>query len=291
MSKTLRFLIPDGYPKESREQFDDVGMKLAWVLYRDMLVKYVPGAEYDVWLSSDDPSGAPADSELENYAAILWPGCNLTVYHDNIRTTCQLDLARRAYECGVPGFGSCWGIQVGAYVAGGRVEPHPDGREMGVVRNIRVTDEGLKHAMFEGKPKVFSHFVSHDDHITQLPKGGVALAGNAHSPVQAAEVKHGKGEFWAVQYHPEYDLHELARLIVAREDRLVKQGLFLGHTDLAEYVERMEALAADPGRRDLRWQLGIDDTVLKDEIRQREFINWLDKLVLPRQGMRLQDVQ
>jgi len=62
--------------------------------------------------------------------------------------------------------------------------------------------------------------------------------------------------------------------------------MFRGHTDLMEYVDRIEALAADPARTDLRWQLGIDDHVLDDSIRQCEFINWLDKLVLPRVGMR-----
>ena len=284
MATGPRFLVLDGYPKESRDQFDEVGMRLAWVLYRDMLLQYVPEAQCDLWLSSDDPKGGPTDADLKDYAGILWPGCNLTVYHDEPRVHCQLDLAKRAYAVGVPGFGSCWGIQVAAYVAGGKVEPHPKGREMGIIRDVRVTEEGLGHPMFEGKPRVYSHFVSHDDYITELPEGAVCLARNDWSPVQAAAIKYLEGEFWAVQYHPEYDLHELARLIVAREPKLVKQGLFLGHDDLTAYVERLEALAADPSRTDLRWQLGIDDGVLDDNIRQREFINWLDKLVLPRAG-------
>jgi GMP synthase (glutamine-hydrolysing) len=285
MSKAPRFLILDGYPKESRDQFDDVGMRLAWVLYRDMLLQYLPEAEYDVWLSTDDPKGAPTNGDLEGYAGLLWPGCNLTVYHDDIRSTCQLELARRAFEVGVPGFGSCWGIQVAVHVPGGKVEAHPQGREMGIVRNISVTEAARSHPMFKGKPEVFSHFLSHDDYISQTPDCATVLAKNDWSPVQAAAVKYLNGDFWGVQYHPEYDLHELARLIVAREPRLVKQGLFLGHEDLMDYVDRLEALAAAPDRTDLRWQLGIDDTVLKDEIRQCEFINWLDQLVLPRIGL------
>ena len=87
MANKPRFLILDGYAKEYRDQFDEVGMKQAWILYRDMLLKYLPEAEYDVWLSSDDTKGGPTDAELPNYAAILWPGCNLTCYHDNERVT------------------------------------------------------------------------------------------------------------------------------------------------------------------------------------------------------------
>ena len=49
-------------------------------------------------------------------------------------------------------------------------------------------------------------------------------------------------------------------------------------------VDRMEALAKEPERKDLRWQLAIDDDVLSDSIRQCEFVNWLNKLVLPTAG-------
>jgi GMP synthase (glutamine-hydrolysing) len=279
----LKFLIIDGYPKPSRDQFEEVGMRLAWVLYRDMLLQHVPDAECDVWLTSDDLKGAPTDGDLKGYAGLLWPGCNLTIYHeDDQRVAAQLDLARRAYEVGTPGFGSCWGIQVACYSAGGEVAAHPKGREMGIARNIQVMPEGKDHPMFRGMPPVFSHLVSHDDHVTRLPEGAALLAGNAWSQVQAVAVNHRNGVFWGTQYHPEYDIHEMARLILAREEKLVRQGLFLGHEDLVAYVDRLEALSADPTRTDLRWQLGIDDDILVDELRQNAFANWLDAVVLPR---------
>ena len=283
MGRRLRFFIPDGYPKSSRDQFNEVGMRLAGDLYRDLLLQHLPDAECDYWYSSDDPNGGPGEQDLTPYAGIMWPGCNLTIYHTHDqRVTCQLDLAKRAYKVGVPGFGSCWGIQMACAAAGGEVGPHPKGREMGIARKIARSDAGKSHPMLEGKPDVYDHFVSHDDEVKRLPEGGVLLAGNDWSRVQAVAVTHLNGTFWATQYHPEYDLHEMARLIVAREDRLIKYGFFRSHEDLAEYVDRLEALFAEPDRKDLRWQLGIDDTILSDEIRQREFVNWLNHVVLPR---------
>ncbi len=274
MPKKLRFLITDGYPEPSREKFNDVGMRLAWELYRDMLGNYVPDAEVDVWFASDAPSDAPA--ELASYDGLLWPGCNLTVFDvEKESVTSQHDLVRRAYEEGIPQFGSCWGIQIAVYVAGGTVRPNPRGREMGIGQKMRLTEAGRNHPMFRGKPLVYSHFVSHDDEVSELPPGATLLAGNDFSRVQAVEVKYERGVFWGIQYHPEYDLHEMARLIVAREERLVKQGLFRDHDDLVQHVDRLEALAADPERKDLRWQLGIDDDILRDDIRRCEFVNWL----------------
>jgi GMP synthase (glutamine-hydrolysing) len=281
----LRFLIIDGYPKQSRDDLQEAGMKLAWKLYADMLLQHLSEAVYDVLLPSDAGVDMPSADELHRYAGIIWTGCNLSIFDTANRSVAnQIELAKTAYEIGVPSFGSCWGIQMAAVAAGGGVEPNPKGREMGMGRKIHQTPEAYTHPMFEGKPRVFEGFVSHDDMVTRIPSGGTLLAGNSFASVQALEVRHKNGVFWATQYHPEYDLHEMARLIVAREKKLVTAGFFRGHDDLMEYVDRLEALSADPGRKDLRWQLAIDDDVLSDSIRQCEFVNWLNKLVLPTAG-------
>lgn len=280
MSK--RFLIVDGYPKESREQFHEVGMTLAGELYAQLLKKHLPDADYEIWYSSDPGAPNYSEEQLSDFAGVLWPGCNLTVYHDDPRVRAHHDLAARAFEVGVPSFGSCWAIQLAATVAGGKVAAHPKGREMGVGVNIRLSDAGKGHPMMEGKPEVYSHFMSHDDEVVELPAGSTLLAGNDWSRIQAAEVRHKNGVFWATQYHPEYNLHEVARLIVAREPKLLKQGFFRDHEDLMGYVEKLEALYEDPSRKDLRWQLKIDEDILSDDIRECEFRNWLKHVVLPR---------
>ena len=93
---------------------------------------------------------------------------------------------------------------------------------------------------------------------------------------------HKGGEFWAVQYHPEYDLHELARLTFARTDRLVAMGFFSDAEAAHDYVNKLETLYQDPSRRDLAWLLGIDDDVMNEDVRRVEVRNWINHLVLPR---------
>lgn len=282
MTTPLRFLIIDGYPRQSRDDLEAAGMKLAWKLYADMLMQRQPLAVYDVLLPSDNGVDMPSAKDLHSYAGIIWTGCNLTIYDTANRSVCnQIELAKNAYEVGVPSFGSCWGIQMATVAAGGEVKSNPKGREMGLGRKIHLTSEAYNHPMFDGKPRVFEGFVSHDDMVTTLPPGGVLLATNSFAPIQAVAVTHKSGTFWATQYHCEYDLHEMARLVVAREKRLVAAGFFRGHEDLMVLVDRMEELAQEPDRKDLRWQLAIDDDVLSDSIRQCEFVNWLNKLVLP----------
>lgn len=277
----LNVLIIDGYSPESRAQFREVGMKWAGELYRAMLLKQVPDAQTTIWYSSDpgceDP---PDDASFAQFDALLWPGCNLTVYHDDPRVRRHLALCERAFAGGKPQFGSCWAIQVAAQIAGGEVGLCPKGREMGIGTKIQLTEAGRNHPMFAGKPPVFSHFMSHDDEVTRLPETATLLAGNDWSAIQAAEIRHLDGSFWAVQYHPEYDLHELARLIVARLEKLIKLGYFQDEADALAYVEKCETLFQDPTRKDLRWQLRIDDDLLDDGRRHCEFVNWLRHEVL-----------
>ncbi len=278
----MKFLIVDGYPKVSRDEFDSVGMTQAGYLYAAMLIQHLHDAEYEILHVSDPGVEIPEKEQLNKYHGILWPGCNLTVYHTNdVRVKKMLDLVRIAYEMGIPQFGSCWAAQIAVYAAGGKVEPNPKGREMGIARKIHLTASGQNHPMFEGKPQVFDGFISHDDIITELPEGAVNLATNDFSEVQAVAVQHKQGIFWAVQYHPEYNLHEMARLIVARQEKLIHEGYFKNSEEVVHYTELLEIIAADPSRKDLRWQLGIDDDLLSDSIRQCEFVNWLQKVVIP----------
>jgi GMP synthase (glutamine-hydrolysing) len=287
MKKELKFIIIDAYPKESREQFEHVGMCTAGKLYANMLLKYLPEAKYEIVFSSEPGVSLPGEAELAKYAGVLWPGCNLTVYHEqDERVSKILDMVKRAYKIGVPQFGSCWGAQIAVYAAGGKVAPNPKGREMGLARKIHLTDDGRNHPMYDGKAVVFDGYISHDDEITELPAGGKWLASNEFSRVQAVAVEHENGVFWATQYHPEYDLHELARLIVARSARLIHAGFFKDQQDMDRYVEQLETIHSEPGRKDLCWQLAIDEQVLDDSIRQREFINWLEKIVLPKAALK-----
>ena len=276
MSKNNHYLILDGYPQASRDQFGEVGMQTAGELYQNLLKRHVPDGTCDVWLVDDDVKGVPSQNDMDQYDAVLWPGCNQTVYHDKELVNAMVATSTLAFETGTPQFGSCWGIQMAAFVAGGKIEPHKDGREMGVGRNLCLTTEGESHPMMKGKPKVFTAFMSHDDYVSELPVGAICLAGNNWCGIQAAVVDYKASTFWAVQYHPEYDLHELARLIVAREEKLMKQGFFRDVAGLRAYVEKLESLHADPTRKDLRWELGIGDELIDARIREVEFSNFVE---------------
>jgi GMP synthase (glutamine-hydrolysing) len=143
---------------------------------------------------------------------------------------------------------------------------------------VTLSPEGRAHPMFAGKPAVFDAFASHEDEVVTAGAGATVLAGNAWSRVQALEVTRGTGRFWAVQYHPEYDLHEVASLARLRRDELVAQGAWASMRDADAWIERAEALHADPGDAALAAELGVGDDLLDPAVRTREIANWLAAL-------------
>ena len=280
---SLHFLVIDGYRRDGREGLVAAGATTAGKLYERMLLGCHRDASVDILYPADPGSALPRGASLAAYDGIAWTGSSLTVYDDDdpaVRP--QIEFARAAFEAGVPSFGSCWAAQIAVVAAGGRCAVNPHGREMGIARKIALTDDGRAHPLYIGKPRVFDAFISHEDEITHLPSGALCLAGNAFSSVQAVCVTHRRGTFWAVQYHPEYDLHELARLTYARRERLTGMGFFADLDAAQDYVNKLETLHQDPSRRDLAWLLGIDGDIMNEDVRQAEVRNWIEHLVLPR---------
>ena len=168
-------------------------------------------------------------------------------------------------------FGSCFAIQLAAVALGGRCGASPNGREFGIARKIRLNAEGRAHPLYRDKPDVFDAFTSHADEVVGLPPQTCLLASNSWSDVQGASM----GDFWAVQYHPEYDLHEVASLCRLRKQELVAQGTFSSDEEADRYIESLEALHADPSRNDLAETLDMGESLLDDEIRTLEVRNWI----------------
>ena len=281
MANNPRFLVVDGYAREGREDLRAGGATTAGELYVHMLQKCAPGSEVDIVAPADPDAALPKGADLSQYNGIAWTGSSLTIFADDSRVTPQIEFARAAYEAAVPSFGSCWAAQIAVVAAGGHCHLSPHGREMGIARKIVLTPEGRGHPLYRGKKSVFDAFISHDDEITHLPPGAVLLASNAHSMVQAVAVTHKGGVFWGLQYHPEYDLHELARLCYCRKQKLTDKGFFQDLDAAQNFVDMLEALYQDPSRKDIAWLLGIDSDVTNEDVRLAEVRNWIEQLVLP----------
>lgn len=280
-----RILVVDGSPTAGQDVVVALGGARTGDNYVAALRSQMPGGADAIdcfVLSAADGERLPQGMRLADFHGIAWTGSPLGAYETTPAVTGQLALAREVFQSGVPCFGSCWGLQVMAVALGGRVHLNPSGYEIGIARQIRLTDRGRTHPMYAGKPDVFDAICVHQDEVCALPPGATVLAGNAFSTVQAAVIEDGERSFWGVQYHPEYDLAQISTLFRRRSARLIKDGLARDEGQLEAMADDFLALERDRSRQDVAWRYGIGRDILDHAIHRREFGNWLAAKVLPR---------
>ncbi len=272
----MNFLIVDGYAPDARAKLGAAGCTLAGDLYARMVEDYAPGARYEIVHPADGPEFLARP--LADFDSLLWTGSSLNIYDDIPGVRRQVELARAAFSAGVPSFGSCWALHVAVTAAGGRCRLNPNGREFGISRRIELNDAGRAHPMFADKPPVFDGFTSHFDDVEVLPRGSTALASNGATNIQAAEITANDTSFWAVQYHPEYDLREIAALARFRAEGLIAEGRFRDEDDLRGYYGRYESLHDRFDEATAR-ELEIGADLSDGTVRCAEFRAWVKWLV------------
>ncbi|MFC5470815.1 glutamine-hydrolyzing GMP synthase [Cohnella suwonensis] len=122
---------------------------------------------------------------------IVFSGGPASVYAEGAP---QVDPA--IYDLGIPIFGICYGMQLITHQLGGKVEPAHK-REYGKsdIDFIEVAHLAMK---LDRRQTVW---MSHGDHVTELPAGFRVDASTEHAPVAA--MSDASRHFYAVQFHPE----------------------------------------------------------------------------------------
>jgi GMP synthase (glutamine-hydrolysing) len=271
-----RFCIVNCYPAASRERFDLLDVGHPHDMFKAFLAREAPNATTEIVYVADPDFALPPGSSINDFDGFIWTGSDLTVYHtDDPRVASQISFAALLMEHGAASWGSCWGIQMASLVSGGEVAVNPRGREWGIARNIKLTEAARTSPMLAGKPAKFDGFIMHLDEVTRLPEGTPLLATNDHTHVQAAVFEDGEAAFWSTQYHPEYNLFEMGRLIAARAEPLVREGLFPDEEAVGVYAAKMMELSADPDSESLREELDVGEDIIDPQIRELELRNWL----------------
>ena len=253
--------------------------------YRRVLHRIDASLQIDIVLAADAAAEFPLGVSLDDYDGVTMTGSALNIYNGGAPVTRQIDLAKTVFAAGIPFFGSCWGLQVAVTAAGGEVHANPQGREFGFARRILLTDAGREHPLYAGKPAVFEAPTVHRDGIAALPSGAEVLARNDFG-VQAAAFTCGRGTFWGVQYHPEYDYVDVAATAERYGDTLVTEGMFRDRPALENFAAELRALQADPSDATLLWKHALGPSVQNQEMRLLEIRNWLNAQVLPRSRRR-----
>jgi GMP synthase (glutamine-hydrolysing) len=121
-------------------------------------------------------------------------------------------LAARVVAADFPFLGACYGTGTLGTLDGGVVDRR-FGEPIGPTP-VALTDDGIADPLFGVLPREFIAFLGHKEAVSRLPAGAVRLALSATCPVQGFRIG---ANVYATQFHPELDVPELVRRIVAYE--------------------------------------------------------------------------
>lgn len=237
------------------------GGRSAGRLYRAALLDLDPGLQ----IRHAAPYGAALRAQdLDGVDGVVFTGSSVIWSTQAPEAAPQRAAAETVFAAGLPSIGSCNGMQLAAVVLGGAVGASANGFEIGLARNVTLTEPGQSHALLRGRLAPFNVPCIHRDEVQRLPEGAELLAQNAHSPVQAFAYETGGVDFWGMQYHPELRPGAMVRS--------VRSGLFASGAALADDLGRAEKDEAAAAR------LGSSVAELAPEVRMIELRNWLGHL-------------
>ncbi|UAJ09051.1 type 1 glutamine amidotransferase [Polymorphobacter megasporae] len=272
------FLVAESETREERDERRRAAGKSAGETYAATLEQIQPGCSITIVAPADADAVEYDASHLRTFDAVFVTGSPIHVYDDTPEVRRQIAFMRSAFASGTPSFGSCAGLQLAVVAAGGKVREMPERMEAGIARRITATEAGRDHPLLKGRAASWDAAAIHGDEVEALPEGAILLASNGVTRVQAAEIRHDGGVFWGVQYHPELALGEIAVALRRQVDSLVAAGLADNADDVNLRADQLTALHRDPGRRSLRWMLGVDAQLAEEKLRRTELSNFLANL-------------
>jgi GMP synthase (glutamine-hydrolysing) len=133
----------------------------------------------------------PEEIASYNPKGLIFSGGPLSVYDKNAPLPHP-----EIFKCGLPILGVCYGMQVITQMLGGKVGKSKS-REFGRAELFVDSNKDL----FTNLSTNLTCWMSHSDHILDLPQGFVPIAHTLNAPVSAIANRHKK--IFGVQFHPE----------------------------------------------------------------------------------------
>ena len=145
----------------------------------------------------------PSRIKRENPAALILSGGPQSVYGAEAHLA-----SREIFEMGIPVLGICYGLQLMAYLLGGKVASSKK-REYGFA-SLRLKERGGLLSRIKDKGQVW---MSHGDRVEEVPPGFIVSGKTSHCNVAVMEERERK--LFGVQFHPEVAHTEQGKKILS----------------------------------------------------------------------------
>tara|TARA_Y100000590_G_scaffold415393_1_gene513132 strand:- start:1898 stop:2689 length:792 start_codon:yes stop_codon:yes gene_type:complete len=258
----LKLLIVEGNTKEENINFNNAGCVPQSQNFKIHVNKLKQNCEIDIIEPGNDESVSKILPSLKKYNGVILTGSTLRIEDQSQEVKKHIDFVKKLFQHEKKIFAACWGLQIAVTAAGGKCRIAPNGAHVGIAQDVKLTEDGKKHALFKSKPHTFTTPAFNYDEVEIPPSNSVLLASNKINKFEAIYFTVGKSEIWGLQYHPEIPYDYMIKLIKHRSKKMIERNVFKNQNEINEHINLIEKAK----------------TLLSDETRTLELKNWLEYL-------------
>jgi len=256
----LNILIVEGNNPKDSEVFIKAAKATCAQNLKNLVLKLKPEANTKIINPANDNETKEALENINQYHGIIFSGGAMRINDMTDEIKRHINFASNCFKHDKKILAICWGLQVCSTAAGGSVAPAKNGAHIGIATDVMINKEGQNNLIYKNKKTIFTTPAFNYDEVCQIPEGATLLSTDKVNHVMAIYFKPGKSEVWGLQYHPDYEYHQMISLANARKDQIIKNKQFKDEDDFNEHMN----------------YINEQDKKLDFENRTCEVRNWLD---------------
>ena len=257
---SLNILIVEGNNSDDSSVFVKAVGATAADNLKKLVLKLEPNSNTKIINPSNDNETKEALKNINQYNGIIFTGGAMRINDMTIEIKKHINFASNCFKHDKKILAICWGLQVCSTAAGGSVAPAKNGAHIGIATDVIINKEGQDNIIYKNKKTIFTSPAFNYDEVCQIPEGATLLSSDKVNQNMALHFKPGKSEVWGLQYHPDYEYHQMISLANARKDRIIKNKQFKDDNDFENHMNYIKE----------------EDKKLNFKNRTCEVRNWLD---------------
>ena len=257
---SLNILIVEGNNSDDSSVFVKAVGATAADNLQNLVLKLEPNSNTKIINPSNDDETKEALKNINQFNGIIFTGGAMRINDMTDEIKRHINFASNCFKHDKKILAICWGLQVCSTAAGGSVAPAKNGAHIGIATDVMINKEGQNNIIYKNKKTIFTSPAFNYDEVCQIPEGATLLSTDKVKHVMAIYFKPGKSEVWGLQYHPDYEYHQMISLANARKGRIIKNKQFKDEDDFNAHMN----------------YINEQDKKLDFENRTCEVKNWLD---------------